>query len=147
MKKFGKGLLKLMPFMLIFAGVALFAADPLSPDTEKIIKGGIEDTKVAGGGFLYLFNAFVPAALILGGMIWGIGSAWAKKQDTDGAGKIITTGLSNGLYGYIAAGVLWAVIGLFVNGNVMTGPIMTKHYWTGSVKAAAGDDVFTQVNN
>lgn len=147
MKKLGKNLLRIMPFMLVFAGAALFAADSLNPDAAKVIKGGIEDSKVAGGGFIYIFNAYVPLGLIIGGMVWGIGSEWAKKQPTDGWGKILMNGLAGGVVAYIIAGILWVLIGMGVSGNPVNGPIMSYHYWSGAMKAAAGDDVFTKVNN
>lgn len=145
MKKLGKNLLRFMPFMLVFAGAALFAADPTT--AGDLVKDTVKESKVGSGGFIYVINAWLPLGIILAAGAYGFMSGMKKKAPDDGMeGVVSRTGIST-LVGVIVAFMIWGAFGLAVKGEASAGLTMAQHYLTTSVEEAAGADVFTKVNN
>lgn len=138
---------KIFLFGLMFLGLgatALFGeGKTLSGDLDNIINQGVGTAKVAGAGFLYIVAAYLPPAIIIGATVYGWFGALKERQPNDSAFKMVTAAMTNGLYGYIAAVVIWALIGLLATGDPTKGVVMTYHFWSSGLETVAGNDVFS----
>ena len=135
-------------YFLLFIGLvtvgamSAFGADTLSADVDKLIDGSVGTAQKGGAGMLYIAAGYLPGLVILGSAFYGWMGALKEKQPNDSAIKMITATLSNGMYGYIVAVVIWAIIGLMADGDVTSGAKLTIHFWSSGLADVAGKDVF-----